>query len=97
MSLYNNNTNPLPRRRTTEEYVKYLGIGSLPQCEKNERLLDLQDKIVEPNTGNFIPELSPDYNPSTGRLESDSHKPVRMISNDSANAGIIATKWIIRD
>jgi hypothetical protein len=51
-----------------KEYVRYLGTGSLPQCEKNKRLLDLQNKIIEPNKGNFIPELSPNWNPKTGCL-----------------------------
>ena len=82
-------------RRTTE-YVKYLGTDSLTQYEKNKRLLDLQNKIIEPNRGNFIPELSPDYNPNTGILETN-YRPVRMTSTDSANAGRIATKWIIKD
>lgn len=75
--------------------VKYLGIGSLPQCEKNKRLLELQNMIIEPNAGHFLPELSPDYNPKTGLLESDS-KPVGMIKSDPSTAGKIATKWNIK-
>ena len=82
--------------KRAKEYVKYLGIGSLPQCEKNKRLLDLQSRIIEPNKGNFLPELSPNWNPKTGMLESDNSKPVGMISSDSSNAGRIATKWIIK-
>ena len=31
----------------TKEYVRYLGIGSLPQCEKNKRLLELQNMVIE--------------------------------------------------
>jgi hypothetical protein len=82
--------------QTDPRYVKYLGIGSLPQCEKNKRLIDLQSKIIEPNRGNFIPELSPNWNPKTGMLESDNIKPVGMISSDSSN-NKIASKWIIKD
>jgi hypothetical protein len=83
----------------TREYVKYLGTSSLPQCEKNKRLLDLQSKVIEPNKGNFIPELSPDYNPRTGMLEFDNSRPVGLISssNDSSSNNRIASKWIIKD
>jgi hypothetical protein len=77
--------------------VRYLGIGSLPQCEKNKRLIDLQSKIIEPNAGNFIPQLSPDYNPRTGMLESDNSRPVGFISSDSSSNNRIASKWIIKD
>jgi hypothetical protein len=81
----------------TKEYVRYLGTGSLPQCEKNKRLLDLQSKVIEPNKGNFIPELSPNWNPKTGMLESDNIRPVGLISSDSSNSNKIASKWIIKD
>jgi hypothetical protein len=81
----------------TKEYVKYLGVGSLPQCEKNKRLLELQNRIIEPNKGNFILELSPDYNPNTGMLEASGFRPVRVFDDNSANAGRVATKWVIKD
>jgi hypothetical protein len=80
----------------TSERVRYLGIDSLSQCEENERLIDLQNKIIQPNRGNFIPELSPDYNPNTGMVETN-YRPVRMIEDDPANKGIIAKKWIVKD
>jgi hypothetical protein len=46
--------------------------------------------------GDFIPELSPNYNPHTGMMETND-RPVRMINTDSANAGVIAKKWIIKN
>ena len=81
----------------TREHLKYLASGSSPPCEINKKLLDLQSMIVEPNKGNFIPELSPNYNPNTGRIEIDGNRPVGMVNNDSANKGRIASKWIIKD
>ena len=79
-----------------EEYVRYKGIGSSPQCEINKKLLDLRNMIVEPNKGHFIPELSQDYNPRTGMLESDNSRPVRMFETGS-NPEYVAKKWIIKD
>ena len=73
------------------------GITKMPQCEINRRAQELQDMIIPPNPSNFFPELSPQYNPKTGMLETDSSRPVGMISTDSTNTGRIATKWIIKD
>jgi hypothetical protein len=79
-----------------EGKVRYYTPGSLPPCEVNKKLLDLQNMIIGPNKGDFIPGLSPNYNPNTGRLEiNDRH--VGMIDIHSANKGRIATKWIIKD
>ena len=81
----------------TREHLKYLASGSPTQCEVNKKLLDLQNMIVEPNKGNFIPELSPNFNPNTGRLEMDSRRPVGMIDNNNSKPSYIAKKWIIKD
>ena len=48
---------------TDNEYVKYRSVSSPSQSEINKRLLEVQNRVVEPNRGDFIPELSPDYNP----------------------------------
>ena len=81
---------------TDPEYVRYKGMG-LSQCEINKRLQELHDRIIEPNKGHFIPELSPDYNPRTGMLESDNSRPVRMFDIGSSPNKPVATKWIIKD
>ncbi len=81
----------------TTVYLRYRGIGSLSQCEINRRLQEVRDKIIEPNRSNFIPELSPDWNPNTGTLETES-RPVGMIDTGSnSNPSYIAKKWIIKD
>jgi hypothetical protein len=81
----------------TREHLKCLASGSLPQCEINKKIKELHDKIIPPNPSNFIPELSPNWNPNTGRLESDNRRPVRMFDLGSSNTGHIAKKWIIKD
>ena len=71
------------------------GITKMPQCEMNRRALALQDMIIPPNKGNFIPELSPNYNPNTGMIETNS-RPVRMYETGSGQRPI-ATKWTVKD
>ena len=71
------------------------GITKMPQCEINRRVQELHDWIIPPNPSNFIPELSPNYNPNTGVVESNS-RPVRMFESDSGPPRL-ATRWNIKD
>ena len=80
-------------RRYIGEIVKYNDVPSPCDREKYE---SIRDKVIDKGPSNFIPELSPDYNPKTGMIESDSIRPVRMFDLDS-NSGMIAKKWIIKE
>ena len=53
--------------------------NAIPPCELNKRMQEVHDMIIPPNPSNFFPELSPDWNPKTGTLESN-NRPVGMIS-----------------
>lgn len=55
-------------------------------CRRKRMTREIHDKIIPPNPGNVIPELSPDWNFDLGMLESNS-KPV----------GMVAKKWIVKD
>jgi hypothetical protein len=72
------------------ELIKY------PGCKKPVSLDDIQKKVFGETPGNVIIELSPDYNPNTGRLETNG-RPVGMFeSNSSSTLDISVFKFDIK-
>lgn len=58
----------------------------IPPCEQNRIMQELHDRIIPPYSSNFIPEASPNWNPNTGMLESNS-RPVRMFEPNTNSSG----------
>jgi len=73
------------------ELIKYKGTRPCP----DEVMRTIHDKVIDQGQSNFIPEISPNYNPNTGRLESNS-KPVGLYGTESGNRPL-ATKWTIKE
>lgn len=64
-------------------------------CEQSKMMQTIRDSVIPSAPSNYFPELSPNWNPNSGMLESDS-RPVGLYGTES-NSGRIANKWMIKD
>lgn len=70
-------------------------------CSKGKRIpyphelaKSIRDRIIDQGPSNYIPEISPNYNPNSGMMEYNS-KPVGLYGTESAGTRPLATKWTI--
>lgn len=76
---------------TDDDNGEYVTYNKKPSVTPN----DIRDRLFG-ESGAWVPEISPNYNPNTGRIELPNSKPVGVFDS-SSNSGVIAKKWIVKD